>query len=140
LKISLWIVTYRNPVDLHNNLTSLFQNVGSHNLSVNVINNHSSFELAFEWLGKVKIWHNVLRSDQSLGHLARNWNQAIIQGFGSLNDPKNQMVVLCQDDVIWQPDWLEQLLYLSQYYNLISQGVGDAVVAIQPSAVKKIGL
>jgi hypothetical protein len=142
MRVSLWIVTYRNPVDLHNNLSSLFTNAGSHtsNLSVNIINNHSSFDLAFEWLGRVRVWHNVLRSDQSLGHLARNWNQAIITGFGSLTAPANDLVVLSQDDVIWQQDWLDQLTALASSHSLITQGVGDAVVALQTQAVRKIGL
>lgn len=141
-KVSLWIVTYNNSEDLNNNLRSLHATVNRNliDLEVNVINNHTNFHLDFEFLGKVKIFHNSTRSDQSLGHLARNWNQALIHGFKNLNYPAAHMVLCCQDDVLWEPHWCENLLTATKTYNFISQGHGDALVVHTPEAVKAIGL
>lgn len=141
-RISLWIVTYNNSEDLNNNLRSLFGAVGLHavELEVNVINNHSVFHVDFEFLGKIKIYHNSLRSDSSTGHLARNWNQALILGFGNLNQPRCDMVICCQDDVIWESNWVSTLLSARASYNFITQGHGDAVTVHTVDSVKSIGL
>lgn len=140
--VSLWIVTYNNREDLHNNLKSLFEgwDLASFDLEVNIINNHTNFELDFDYLGKVRVWHNRLRSDSSLGHLARNWNQALIHGFGSLNNPRADVVITSQDDVLWSPAWSHTVTELLGSYNLITQGVGDAVVVQTAEATKAIGL
>lgn len=141
-RASIWIVTYRNEQDLNANLDSLFQNYQPElmDIQVNVINNHSQFRLnACHW-DKVTVWHNKLRSDNSIGHLSRNWNQALVNGFGSLDNPLVDLVINSQDDVIWQPGWCQRVLEATQTYNLISQGVGDALVVYRVEAVRNIGL
>lgn len=142
MKVSMWIVTYQNPEDLHNNLQTLFANSTPDfwNLEVNVINNHSNYKLNSCWWGKVTTWHNCMRHDQSLGHLARNWNQALQLGFDSLATPKNDLVICAQDDVLWQPQWQKQVTEAVNTYSLITQGVGDAVMVYKPEAVRKIGM
>jgi hypothetical protein len=142
MRASLWIVTYNNREDLHNNLRSLFLgwNPTDFDLEVNIINNHSNFELDFEYLGKVRVWHNRLRSDNSLGHLARNWNQALIHGFGSLVNPQADIVITSQDDVLWSPQWSTIVSGLLDNYNFVTQGVGDAVIVQTADATRAIGL
>lgn len=139
---SVWIVTYNNPPDLENNLHSLFSTVDEHklDLEVNVINNHSNFKLSFSHGHRVKVWHNSLRMDSSLGHLSRNWNQAIMQGFVDLNSPRVDYVITSQDDMIWQPHWCDHFLDQMTTYSLVSHGWGDGVVCYTPLAVKNIGM
>lgn len=139
---SVWIVTYNNREDLNNNLRTLFAGLDTSliNLDVNIINNHTNFYLDFEYLGRTKVWHNVLRSNNSLGHLARNWNQALINGFGSLNNPRVDCVITSQDDVLWSADWSNQVTAALNSFDFVTQGVGDAVVLNTPQSVKKIGL
>jgi len=141
-RASIWIVTYRNEQDLNANLDSLFQHWQPDlmDIQVNVINNHTQFKLNSAHWDKVQVWHNRLRSDQSLGHLSRNWNQALVQGFQNLDQPRVEFVINSQDDVIWQPGWCASVLKETETYNLISQGVGDAVVVYKIDAVKNIGL
>jgi hypothetical protein len=142
MKISMWIVTYRNESDLNNNLNTLFDNQGDHDheISVNVINNHSNYVLHAHHWGQVKTWHNNLRSDHSLGHLSRNWNQALQLGFGDLQNPQADVVICVQDDVIWCPDWVSQVTLSLESHDLITQGVGDAVVIYTPEAVRQVGM
>ena len=142
MKASIWIVTYNNPQDLNANLDSLMQywQPDLLHLEVNVINNHSHYQLNSGYWDQVKTWHNRLRGDNSLGHLARNWNQALIQGFADLNNPRSDVVICSQDDVLWQPGWCTQMLTALQNYTLVTQGVGDAVVVYRADAVKRIGL
>ena len=142
LKASLWIVTYNNREDLHNNLRTLFAGLDSTlvNLNVNIINNHTNFDLDLEYLGRVKVWHNSLRSNLSLGHLSRNWNQALINGFGSLTNPQHDVVITSQDDVLWDPQWCQKMIEQLSSYNFVTQGVGDAVIVQTAEATKRIGL
>jgi hypothetical protein len=142
IRASLWIVTYNNREDLQNNLQSLFDNYdpSQFELTVNIINNHTNFHLAQKWENKVKVWHNILRPDTSVGHLGRNWNEAIMAGFGSLANPNVDIVITAQDDVIWLPQWANILLRAHTKYSFITQGHGDAVVSYLPQSVRRIGL
>lgn len=142
MKISMWIVTYRNEPDLTANLDSLFTNQGHHDhvIEVNVINNHSHYVLNARHWGQVKTWHNNLRSDHSLGHLSRNWNQALQLGFVDLQNPASDVVICCQDDVLWCENWVSHVEQALCAHDLITQGVGDAVVVYTPQAVKQVGL
>lgn len=81
----MYIVTYNNPKDLHSNLNSIYESNIPQNvdLELNVINNYSkNFNIDNKF--KVNILHNTLRPDWSTGHLSRNWNQAIVNGFGNV--------------------------------------------------------
>jgi hypothetical protein len=142
MKISLWVVTYRNPHDLNANLDSLFAAdlPTSCDLQVNVINNHSEYKLNPAHWHRVITHHNHLRSDASLGHLSRNWNQALQLGFGSLVTPQADVVICCQDDVLWEPNWHDQVTQAAQSHDLITQGVGDAVIMYTPEAVRQVGM
>lgn len=141
MKIKIYIVTYRASKDLNNNIKSLLNSdLVNHDYEINVINNHSEFTLSKEFEGKVNVLHNVLRPDFSTGHLARNWNQAIINGFKDLNNPDCDILVTSQDDVIFKSDWTKKLIEYHKKYNFIVMGTGDAFLSYLPEAVKKIGL
>lgn len=137
-RICIYIVTYRNPIDLNNNISSIL--ASGADVSIYVINNHSKFCLDPENHKAVTVLHNNLRPDFSTGHIARNWNQALLLGFRDLNDPANDVVVTVQDDVIFKPDWLPRLMELHRRYSFITMGPGDSFCSYLPGAVKKVGL
>ena len=142
IKTSLWIVTYKNPLDLEKNLESLFEhhNPDIFDMTVNIINNNTNFYINPKYEDKVKVWHNVLRPDNSVGHLGRNWNEAILAGIGDLNNPQCELLITSQDDVIWLPNWCETMNDAHKKYSFITQGNGDTVVSYLPEAIKKVGL
>lgn len=138
IRLSIYIVTYRNPDDLNNNIASV---LASHAPArIHVINNHSQFFLKPEHEKVVTVFHNSLRPDFSTGHLARNWNQALLHGFKDLKNPANDIVVTVQDDVVFKPDWFRNLIDLHRRYSFITMGLGDAFCSYLPEAVKKIGM
>lgn len=141
MKIKMFIITYNNEKDLNNNLESLFlSDFLGHKVEVNIINNHSNFKINPSFAGKISILHNSLRPDFSTGHLARNWNQAIINGFKDLNNPDCDIVITVQDDTIFDPNWLSYLLELHQDFTFVQMGVGDNLCSYLPEAIKTIGL
>jgi hypothetical protein len=90
MKIKQYIVTYNNSLQINNCLDSIFSKLSEEELSVleiYIINNHSNLEINKEYLNNITILNNDLRPDFSTGHLSRNWNQAIINGFKSLKNP-----------------------------------------------------
>jgi len=137
-RISIYIVTYRNPVDLNKNIASILAS-GVH-ARIFIINNHSQFYLEPEHEKAVTVLHNNLRPDFSTGYLSRNWNQALIHGFRDLNNPASDIVVTVQDDVIFKADWCRNLIDLHCRYNFITMGLGDAFCSYLPEAVRKVGM
>jgi hypothetical protein len=138
IRVSIYIVTYRNPADLNANISSIL--ASGANVSINVINNHSEFSLEPKHETAVTVLHNNLRPDFSTGHLSRSWNQALLHGFQDLTNPANDIVVTVQDDVTFKKDWLARLVDLHRRYNFITQGIGDAFCSYLPEAVRKVGL
>lgn len=139
--IKIFIVTYNNSEDLNNNLQSLFDsNLNNFNIDIFIINNHSNIVISNQFLNKINIYNNSLRPDFSTGYLARNWNQAIINGFKDLNKPNCDILIHCQDDTIFNKDWLDYLIDLHQNFEFIQMGIGDNFCSYLPSAIKKVGL
>jgi hypothetical protein len=138
MRVSIYIVTYRNPDDLNNNISSILASGAQ--VRINVINNHSQFFLEPGFEKQVTVLHNRLRPDFSTGHLSRNWNQALLHGFKDLKNPASDIVVAVQDDVLFKPDWLSRLVELHRRYNFITQGIGDAFCSYLPEAVRRVGL
>lgn len=136
--INLYIVTYRNPGDLNSAIASIF--ASGADVRINVINNHSEFFLEPEHERRVTVLHNNLRPDFSTGHLARNWNQALLHGFKDLKNPASDIVITIQDDVLFKADWLSRLADLHRRYSFITMGAGDAFCSYLPEAVRRIGL
>lgn len=141
INVKLYIITYNNKNDLNKNLESVFDSdlLGT-NISINIINNHTNFSINPQFQNKVNIYHNSLRPDFSTGHLSRSWNQAIINGFRDLNNPDCDILIHCQDDSIFDHNWLRYLLDLHQSYDFIQMGIGDNFCSYLPESIKKIGL
>lgn len=141
MKIKLYMVTYKGHIRLRPTLTSLFNSdIVNYDYEINIINNHTDIRLPKEFEGKVNILHNTLRPDFSKGHLARNWNQAIINGFESLTNPACDIVVCSQDDSIFRKDWASRLVEAHQKYSFIHNGHGDQFHSYTPEAIRNVGL
>lgn len=146
MKIQVWILTWNNQKDLNEGLGYFFQSSAAsqtrHEISVNVINNHSNFSLDNEFSPYVEVWHNTLRPDFSTGHITRDWNHALVNGFQNLKNPACDWVVVAHDDTWWGKNWLEifEDAVLSKGYNFIAAGLGDNILLFTPQAVRRIGL
>jgi SAM-dependent methyltransferase len=140
-KIKLFIITYNSDKLLHENLISLFKtNITNYNYEINIINNHSNFSLDEQFKDKVNVLHNDTRPDFSTGHLARNWNQCIINGFKDLNNPDCDILTTVQVDTTYEKDCFSNLENFHNRYSFITDGVGDNMCSYTAEAVKKIGL
>ena len=141
--IKIYIVTYRRKEVLNKTLDTLFNKTdfpSVPNTEVNIINNHSDFELNPEFIDKVNVIHNNARPDWDTGNLARNWNQALVHGLRDLNNPDTKIVTTMQNDVVLGSNWASNLLKLHQKYTFVTGQLGDNIVSYRPEAVKKIGL
>ena len=143
MKIKQYIVTYNNSLQINNCLDSIFSKLSKEELSIleiYIINNHSNLEINKEYLDNITILNNNLRPDFSTGHLARNWNQAIINGFQNLNNPDCDIVITNQDDTIFKENYINQIIELHKNFDLIQFGWGDNFISYTPNAIKRIGL
>lgn len=143
MKIKQYIVTYNNSFQINECIKSIFNNSSGEeldNLEIYIINNHSNFDLSAEFIDKVAVLNNTLRPDFSTGHLSRNWNQAIINGFVNLNKPESDIVITCQDDTRFSKNYITTTIELHKKFDLIQAGHGDNFVSYTPSAIKKVGL
>lgn len=140
-KIKIFIVTYNDYDSLNANLESLFALDFIHcDVSVHVINNHTNFRLNEKFVDKVTVLHNQTRPNFSRGHLSRNWNQALINEFQNLNASDCDLVIGCQDDIVWNSDAFQKLLSIHEKYSFYTCAPGDGLWSIKPEAVKKIGM
>jgi hypothetical protein len=142
MKVKIYCVTYNNNEILNNWFLESVYNSSypKDKVEISIINNHSNFEIYEKYNGLTKVIHNNLRPDFSTGHLSRNWNEAIINGFKDLDEPDCDMVVAIQNDTILMKDWYEKLISLAGKYEFVSQGAGDQIQVFTPKGVKTVGL
>lgn len=141
MKIKLYIITYKGHNRLNKTLETLFtSDFIEHDYKVFIINNHTDIRLDEKFKNKVTILHNVLRPDFSNGHLSRNWNQAIINGFQDLNSPDCDILCHAQDDTFFSKDWVKKIQEVHKKYTFAQFGEGDQLCSYLPEAIKKIGL
>jgi hypothetical protein len=141
--MKIFIVTYKRTEVLNKTLDILFNKTdfpSIPNTEVNIINNHSEFELEEEFATKVNVLHNHVRPDWDTGNLARNWNEALLHGFKDLANPDARVVVTMQNDIVLHPNWATNLLKMHQNYTFVTGQLGDNIVSYLPDAVKKIGM
>jgi hypothetical protein len=140
--IKIFIITYNNKKHLDENLDSLFAatDINDYNIEVNIVNNHSHLELDDKYIGKVNILNNMLRLDEATGHLSRDYNQAIINGFEDLDNPQCDIVITTHDDIIWRRRCFSFIIKAHETYSFISAGIGDSYCSYTVDAIKSIGL
>jgi len=140
----LFIVTYRNNRVLNDALKSLAaSDIRKYHHEIIVINNDRDQEL--EWTADLNglnldTWSNCVRPPFSTGHLARNWNEAIINGIVDLDSPQCDYVICCQNDIIFKSNAFSEVKSHTRDFNFITYGAGDACCVHTPQSVKKVGL
>ena len=143
MRIKIFIVTYNSAKYLNENVLTLVEsNVVNYDYEINIINNHSNFHLDEYFLNNfnIKVLHNEARPDWSTGHLARNWNQCLINGFKDLSSPDCDILLHAQDDLTWVKRWPEFIIEAHKAYDFMSFGTGDGLCSYIPEAVLKLGL
>lgn len=108
--------------------------------SLYIINNHSNFSVEDKFNKYVEVLHNHLRPDFSTGHLSRNWNQAIINGFKDLNNPDCDILITSQNDCEFDEDFIPNLIEWHKKYSFIQFGAGDHFMSYTVDSIKKVGL
>jgi len=144
VRIKLYVVTYDNDqILIDNALSSLAESVIPPSLGVSlectVINNFGRLCLP-ERFSNISVVDNLLRPDRSTGHLARNWNQSIMLGFGDLRNPECDILVHVQNDARLVPNWIENLLRHHSRHDFFQYGRGDEFCSYTVDAVRNIGL
>lgn len=140
MRIKIYIVTYNNDEVLKKNLDSIYKSdIHQYNYSIHVINNYSILSGFYDYQN-IEIINNSTRPDFSTGHLSRNWNQAIINGFGNLKNPLCDIVVSMQNDTFVKQSCFTDLLKLHEKFDFIVVGSGDQFMSYNVNAIKKIGI
>jgi hypothetical protein len=138
MKIALFIVRYKETDKLYKCLNSIGDN---ENVSAYIINNYDILVLPEEYNNKnIKVLNNMTRPDFSTGHLSRNWNEAIINGFKNLNNPDCDRVVAIQADAILANDWYNSVVNLNKEIYYLSSGRGDEFQMFTTEGIKRVGL
>lgn len=141
----MYILTYDSEYHINDSLNQIFTYGLDDDIELNIINNHTNLQISeqnkkkLEDFGNYKILHNVMQSDTSWGYTTRNWNQALILGFKSLNNPDCDVVICAQDDTLYNDNWLRNLKARHEEgLEFISAGLGDCFCSYTPEAVKAI--
>jgi hypothetical protein len=142
MKIRFYIITYDCNLILNEWLLESIKisHYDRNDVEFFIINNHTNLYMKDEYKSFVKVIDNNLRPDFSTGHLSRNYNQAIINGFEDLNNPKCDAVITCQVDSILCPYWHQEIIKYLESYKYICVGTGDQLQVFTPESVKEIGL
>ncbi len=141
INIAIFIVTYHNNNILNRCIKSLElikipENV---HISITILNNAGIVELDDTNL-TIQVINNEARPNFSTGHLSRNWNQCIMNGFQDINNPKNDIIILAQNDVVFKIECLYKILEQIENYEYMAIGRGDELQILTPIGVKTVGL
>ncbi len=146
-KVSVYVITYENEERLNQNINAFFETTKDYKdnpdwtFNYNIINNHPHINIWPEHKDKpIEIFHNTLRPINSCGHLTRDYNAALMHGFGSLIEPVSDWVIHVHDDSIWNPNWVEALSKIHETYSFYAGNFGCSFCSYTVDAVKKIGL
>jgi hypothetical protein len=150
-KMRIYIVTYQGHKRINPTLNSILESdvAAFFDYEIFIINNHSDLRLSeyHKHHPQITVLENTLRPDFSSGHLSRNWNQALVNGFESLTNPACDVVVCSQDDSIFFKCWAYRLRNLfwpsvdvRENLTFVQNGHGDQFHAYLPEAVRQVGL
>ena len=143
MKIKIYIVTYKNENFLKDNINSILESdVINYDFSINVINNYTSHFSLIDFCNsnKINVIQNQARPDFSTGHLSRNWNQGLINGFINLKNPDADIVVLVQNDSLFQKNWASYIVESHKRYDFITMGGGDQFHSYTKEHIIKVGI
>lgn len=135
MKIKQYIVTYNNNKLLNKCLESM----SGVTHEIFIIDNFGNCEIENFNLN-VTIIKNELRPKFSTGHLSKDWNAGLVNGFQNLNNPDADIVILNQNDTIFKKNYIDKLIELHNKFDFIQMGSGDEMMSFTPNAVKQVGL
>lgn len=139
MKLKVYAVRYREDITPFVDSYYSDSTIDHSNTFLTIINNYGELNTDNK---NITIINNVLRPDFSTGHLSRNWNQALINGFKDLNNPDCDVVVCVQIDALFTDTWYSVVkkVFEESKYDYFTVGRGDEFQYFTPQAVKKIGL
>lgn len=142
MKIKAYFVTYDNDLELNKTLKSFEKSgIKKYDCEITVINNFKDAPVILDDINlPIKVVTNQTRPSFSTGHLARNWNECLIEGFKSVDEPDADIVILSQNDVEYNEDVIDTLIEYHQKYSFISYGCGDAFHSYTIDAIRSVGL
>ena len=139
MKLAVYAVRYSEPIEpfiqAYYDCSGVREAELCGTLSLTIINNFGVIEHP-----TVKILNNVVRPDFSTGHLARSWNQCILNAFKSLAEPAVDALIAIQIDSRLSPDWLQKVYELPRDCHYLSIGRGDECQFIRPECIETVGL
>jgi len=140
MKIRHYIVTYKNEDLLKRGLDIINSQPIPEGVEyeIYVINNYGYLKPMPDnnFIGL----NNVIRLDESTGHLARSWNQALILGFENLDNPACDIVILSQGDCVFKDGYLDRVIKAHEKYDFLQQGRGDEFHSYKAEHIKKAGM
>lgn len=141
MKIKVYFVTYDNDFELNKTLKSFEKSgIKKYNHEITIINNFTVAKPLIKTSLAVKVVDNATRPTFSTGHLSRNWNECLINGFKDLDDPDADIVILCQNDVEFNDNIIDTLVEYHKTYSFIQCGNGDSFHSYTIDAIKSVGL
>jgi hypothetical protein len=142
MKIKAYFVTYDNDLELNKTLKTFEKSgIKNYDYEIKVINNFRDAPVLLDDVKlQVEVINNNTRPSFSTGHLARNWNECLIDGFKDLLNPDSDIVILSQNDVQYNEDVIDSLVECHKDYSFISAGCGDAFHSYTVDAIKSVGL
>ena len=143
MKIKLYLITYKNDFELNKTLLSLQKSdIHNYDYQITIVNNYHIQPVILdpEFTLRHKIINNQTRPAFSTGHIARNWNECLMDAFVDVYIPETDIAVLCQNDVDFLPDTFSNLERFHGQYSFITNGAGDALHSYTIDAVRAVGL
>jgi hypothetical protein len=140
MRIKIFIVTYNNDNVLRRCIESISTNDHKGIMSVTVINNYPTINLHGINYKKLNVINNSVRPIFSTGHLSRNWNQCIMHGLKDIDNPECDILILAQNDVVFAPNFIDNILQHITRYNYLAFGRGDELQIMTPQSIKSIGM
>ena len=133
MRIKQYIVTYNNNELLNNCLKSM----SGVKHEIFIIDNFGNCEIEEHDLN-IRIIKNELRPKFSTGHLSKDWNAGLVNGFQNLNNPDADIVILNQNDTIFKQNYIDKLIGLHKEFDFIQMGSGDEMMSFTPNAINKL--
>jgi hypothetical protein len=142
MRIKVYFVTYDNDLELNKTLKTFEKSgIKKYDYEITVINNFKDVPVILEGVKlPVNVLANETRPSFSTGHLARNWNECLVDGFRDIDNPDADIVILSQNDVQYNEDVIDTLIEQHKTYSFISSGCGDAFHSYTVDAIRSVGL
>lgn len=144
MRIKIYIVSYKNVDLLQRCIRSLLDDIDT-DTSITVMNNYvpnhvPKIDLPAEILSQVTVIHNSARPAFSTGHLARSWNECIMDAIVDIDNPQCDILILAQEDTLFAPHAVKAIKKHAEKYDYLTFGAGDEVQVMTPTSIKRIGL